>query len=784
MIQKKYLVVLSVIIALVSLGFVFAVPTFVGVGVINNTDMFYSPYEYINFSISTVGSLADNATLVQVNLTSINASACGGTGYLNLVNTTALDGAVVTWKGGCAVSSFFDNSIINPTLIMGGNFSFIAYNETDSVLETALTPILLHNMGMPAMSPGCFRFGSQTTNFSSVGNFANVNFIIQMQINFSCMGLSFDDGTFKDAMMLNLTSINMSDRTIGLKLAGLQSAIQVNITAPHQFGASRIYVNSSAFAELNSNATITLYGLPFINEPDVEGDDPEELNDSSIVWVSNGFDSSKNITTGNLTFSVYGFSGYNASDSALPLIAITSPISNATSISSFNITINGTGTELSQIRIAFNSSLVFVYNSTYNSANCTNITADRAMMRCYSAMNSLADGAYTLNVTAYDYGGDSPGNVNSSTQIFIVDSTGPAIDDTLYYEYSYSDDPREYYNVTLTIAVTDASTAVNTVYFNVTNSSGYQMNYSTPAIKTGNNWSYFIADITGYADDEYSVRVIANDSLNNVNNSEEFVLYVDRLAPSSLTFATISTSRTAMYFNVSIVDATSGISSSCSVDRSGASVAGTGITQNISESGLTCGTNYTYVVNCSDDSGNVNSTTVTYTTDACEDTTSSNSGSGGGIVGVSDTDLTNGYTSTLGLGKIVLFNSNNAQHKFLITNVVGNNVSIKLMSTLIVTSLMTGEEKQFDLNSDGKMDVSVKVNSVSGKTASITLKAVTSSAPAAPVETPATPANEEQTEAKPEANENNNGAKILLTIIGVIIIALIVWLLLRKRSKY
>ena len=245
--------VLASLITFAFYSFVSAAPLFSGVGIINNTDIFYSPYEYINFSVTTVAAGPDNVTYVQVNLTAINASACGGTGYLNLTNTSELGDAPVIWIGGGAVSTFFNYSITMPTQVLGNNFMFIAYNSTGGTnITAALSPILLHNMGVPNMPPGNQRFGNLTTNMSLVSNFANVNFIIQIEFNGSTLigpggGTSPWEG-YQQIMMLNFSSLNMSSTTIGERLANLQSALQVNITPPHQFGVTRIYVNETAFA--------------------------------------------------------------------------------------------------------------------------------------------------------------------------------------------------------------------------------------------------------------------------------------------------------------------------------------------------------------------------------------------------------------------------------------------------------------------------------------------------------------------------------------------------------
>src|SRR3989338_10726512 len=606
--------VLASLITFAFYSFVSAAPLFSGVGIINNTDIFYSPYEYINFSVTTVAAGPDNATYVQVNLTSINASACGGTGYLNLTNTSALSDIPVTWNGGCAVSTFFNYSITMPTQVLGNNFMFIAYNSTGGTnITAALSPILLHNMGVPNMPPGNQRFGNLTTNMSLVSNFANVNFIIQIEFNGSTLigpggGTSPWEG-YQQIMMLNFSSLNMSSTTIGERLANLQSALQVNITPPHQFGVTRIYVNETAFAELNTNTTITLNNMPFASLPIIASDNSSR-NASNVVFTpqtpfqySVSAPVAQNITVprGYLTFTVVGFSGYNATDTANPTIAINTPIVNLTNGTSVlvNVTVNGTGTKPSLITIDGLNGTTFVYNgsigSTVNNAQCRNMSADQETFNCLFPIN-LAEGSKTLVVNAWDFGGlAAPGNTNSTNVTFTVDSAAPFMSadpaTSVASGSAYNSSLQYQFNVHLN----DSGVGIQTVLFEF-NGTNY-----TAGTAGGGVYNYTFSTL---AAGSYAYRFLANDTFGNMNNSLTSGTYAVNQSTPTLTLTNYSaltlTYETASNFTGS------GCNSqiTCLLYRNNASTGGSS-----EQLTLAGNTTYTYVYNTTGNQNYTNATT-------------------------------------------------------------------------------------------------------------------------------------------------------------------------------
>lgn len=443
MVKKKYVLGLAAFVAIIASVFFASAVLFTEQGSVTNPDNFYSPYEtWINVSTNaTVTGPGDAIIGVKANFTAINSTACGGNGYLALSYVNG------NWVGNCSVSSFFTNvSQITP---LQKNISFVVENATGnySSMQQIGAPvvIMLHNLGVPNMSDptGCTRFGSGTTNLSStaITNFANVSYYsVHVQVNYTCIsGGSFKGAVqdaFNDALLINLTSVNMSSSNIGTKLSNLKTTVQVNITNPRTFGASRISVDSTAFSELDTAGWVTLYGVPIVYW-DFSSFTGENIG--KLYGVSNGgfngYSSTLGVSSWNISLQIAGFSGYNVTDNVAPAVSFVSPSASETrSVNNVfvNVSVNGTGTEISKLTINITNSSgqvnFTIYNASVNSANCKNTTLGGDFYYCaINATNLPNDGSYTVTVNAWDYGGASPGNTISATSSFSVDTTYPRV---------------------------------------------------------------------------------------------------------------------------------------------------------------------------------------------------------------------------------------------------------------------------------------------------------------------------------------------------------------------
>ncbi|MBI5228654.1 hypothetical protein HY991_00980 [Candidatus Micrarchaeota archaeon] len=315
----------------------------------------------------------------------------------------------------------------------GAQVPVTIYKSSDPTKTAVGSKILvLYNMTTPPSDPtGCHAFGSGTINMSTVTDFGSVNLVLYHQLN----GNSTCDPNnelpgdgLRNVMMWNFTSVNMSTYEQAQRMSTLRTAIQVNITGPGKYGNSRIYVNVSAFTALGTATKIAMYNLPFQTAPNIVADNSSNAV-TSIVWASNGYDSTFGMWTGNLSFTVSNFSGYNITDNMTPLVTFVSPVQGATvndTTPNINITINGTGTTVSAVYMFINSMLNATYYSngtTSSGFQCANVSTGSEAIFCnYTVTSDLGNSTTpkNLSVIAYDYGTTAPGNKQVSWINFTV----------------------------------------------------------------------------------------------------------------------------------------------------------------------------------------------------------------------------------------------------------------------------------------------------------------------------------------------------------------------------
>ncbi|MEM2121231.1 MAG: PGF-pre-PGF domain-containing protein [Candidatus Woesearchaeota archaeon] len=379
-------------------------------------DIFYSPYSE-NSIITIFANITDTHSGINYVLTNFSGLSCGEQN----MTYNATSGL---YEISCNVQDEAKTKEFQPY-----NITIIAFDNTTNFNATYLT-VILYNMSKFLIDNPCFRHGVLSTDFSKELDFNNINFIVDLELNLSCFNIT---NVWLKVAKLNFSNLNFSDPSIGSKLANLGNAISVTPKLPRQFGDSRIDINTTAFAELNTNTTITFYNLPFSSQPEIIADNSSKqasiqivswepflmpfLYDSDLIYVQ----------AGNLTFKVEGFSGYNITDNLNPTINITSPVNGSLKRTAFvNITANGTGTEISKVEIIANGT-TYYYNSSLQQITCTPISNGSDTFYCTIDLTSaLQDGNHTLNVTVYDYGGSS-GNSATESISFELDKTPPVI---------------------------------------------------------------------------------------------------------------------------------------------------------------------------------------------------------------------------------------------------------------------------------------------------------------------------------------------------------------------
>ncbi len=568
--------------------------------IINNPDNFFSPYDNImNLSVNVTDN--QNITLVQADLWQISNNTC--TEGVNCSVNLTFNPATGLWDGSINVSDYISSG----QAPQGTVITFRAYDDSINRNEDtnqSMADIVLHDIGAPVMNgtqypETCMRFGSDTVNFSKVLDFGNINFVMDVEMNLSCMS----NGTvnlpeYQDANLINITSVNMSTQQQAQNLMQLPQAIQIRITQPHQFGASRIYINSSFFIELNTTATIKFYNLPFASQPAIVNDIGAAGVNGTVIWDQNGFNEAMNVMTGNLTFTVLGFSGYNITDNSTPIITFITPTDNEifnTENININFSVNGTGTEVSWVQVYVNGTgYAYNPNESLYGVNCTPETPGSDLYYCNLSVN-LGDGIHTLNVTAYDYGGETGNNAADEIN-FTVDTQPPNLTVNLPSTNSYQNTTAIVINYTVT------DTTFNKTTINVYNSTNTIVNTTTSTAQ-GN------VQITTQVlnDDVYRVEIIAFDSVGYNTTSIIYNVTIDTIKPAVV----INNAVIAGYYNstqilnATITDANT-FTSFMNVNDSIATNS-SGTTANLVYILSTDG-NYSYYVTATDIANNTNTT--------------------------------------------------------------------------------------------------------------------------------------------------------------------------------
>jgi len=386
------------------------------------------------------------------------------------------------------------------------------------------------------------------------------------------------------------------------------------------------------------------------------------------------------------------------------------------------------------------------------------------------SIEDLGD-ALTYNFTCAMW--NATGNVINSSAVENVgiDNTVPELAYTTGTPTTNTGADRAWIFVNIT--ATDMTN--DTITFALYNSSGLvnSTNYTDSYGNTTINW-------TGLTNNKvYYFNVTANDSATNSVSLATITFYLDGTTPTLVTLAESSSTQTTLTISISANDALSGFaSSSCTAtSRSGASISGSGASQTLIESGLSCGTSYSYTVTCSDRAGNSKaSSSTSFSTDAC---------SGGGTTTTTTTTWTNtyrlteeqaeeGFTQELSAKHRVKISVGGADHHIGIKSLTATSATIEIASDPVEVTLEVGEDAKVDVTDDGFYDVYVILNSIADNKADVTIKSIYEEVPegAEGVETTGEVTGEEDAAGGEEEEERN--LTWLWILIGVVVLAVII----------
>ncbi|MEM2130946.1 MAG: PGF-pre-PGF domain-containing protein [Candidatus Woesearchaeota archaeon] len=242
-----------------------------------------------------------------------------------------------------------------------------------------------------------------TTNLQNVQYLNNTNYVLGIKLNGSNMpGKPFED--IKLVALLNFSNIDFTNPLTYNNFANLPYAINITIKdAKEYYEGSRIFINTALFSAFDTETEITLYNLPF-----TFADTEDIFKDDSDNTITNVRFDSNNDGTGNLTFKVSGFSGYNITDKTNPVIVSNYITSEKSTTFVINVSLNGTGTEINKDRInlkLYSNLNVYYYN--YTNLTCELIQNDNNQSLICNATLVNENQIDSYNLSVFDYGGSS-----------------------------------------------------------------------------------------------------------------------------------------------------------------------------------------------------------------------------------------------------------------------------------------------------------------------------------------------------------------------------------------
>ncbi len=513
---------------------------------------------------------------------------------------------------------------------------------------------------------------------------------------------------------------------------------QINISLPSGFSANpETNGTSVAGASFSISGSVLTWSLT-----------PLILNDSTEYFWFNATAS----TPGTYNFSVTsldsaGITSTNESniitvaDTTPPSVSIVFPQNSTytTNVSELNYTVSD------------NSGLSNCWYSTDNGA--TNSSTVSAGTNFTGVISSEGSNTWTL------YCNDTSGNENSTSVTFTKDTGSPVSNLVSPSNNSYDRD-----TTTFSCNATD-SQGLDSITLYLWNSDGSLNLTNTTAVTGTSNSTSWTYNIT--SDGTYIWNCYVNDTAGNSDWDVNRTINIDNVAPS-ISLSLISSTKTSL--SIEIV----GKEGTCTVDRSGASISGSTLT----ETGLSCGTTYAYTVTCTDAAGNSGSSESTeFSTSKCPSSGKVTKPFWTNTVVVGD--IKEGYTRALSEKQRIKVTLKGEEHYVGVIKVAENTATINVSSTPQQAVLSIGEEKKFDVDNDGYYEIYVKLNGIEDNKADITIKEISEKVPAEAVKDSSEKEqiSEKETTPAPETGKETRESLawsvikwiLILAIIGVIV---------------
>ena len=344
-------------------------------------------------------------------------------------------------------------------------------------------------------------------------------------------------------------------------------------------------------------------GIPFnVTATNLSGNWNANVNITTLAEGPHTMTVFANDTAGNVNDTV--FIQFTV-DRTPPRVVINVP-ANGTNVSDritdllvFNTPIRDTNLSIYAVIFRFD-------NATGNDFNVTAVNVSGNWSTTLN-LSRLVDGFHAMTVSA----NDTNGNLNSTEFVeFTVDRTAPTVIFLNPSNESNLSGGLQAFNAT----VIDSLTQVNVVLFQFTNGT---RPFNVTAANRSGNWNANV-NISTIVEGLTTITVFANDTLNNVNNTQTINIHVDLAAPNvNIVNSSFSTTSTTPSITFNFTDNVS-LSANCSLYLNNIFNVSNAATPNNTNTILTASTlniaSYEATVNCTDGSGNTgNSTAITIT---------------------------------------------------------------------------------------------------------------------------------------------------------------------------
>ncbi len=362
--------------------------------------------------------------------------------------------------------------------------------------------------------------GNNILVLNGTGTLINVSFEREISFNAGATG-SITVQWYLDVNVTNQSSAPLQNANVTTyNVSGL--VVDTQSTAANG-AVSRLTLTESV-----RNSSVTIFSTPhFIN--------------ATLAGYSS------NSTTINLTQINSTTVQLILQDNIAPNLTILSPVNNRNySIRSSNQTFNVSIFDVSTVSVVY----LWFDNGTGTDVNVTAVNQSGNWIVSYN-VSTLAEERQGVRIVA----NDTLNNVNNTFVInFTVDFASPNV--TLNFLNNPVDNSNfsiRSSNKTFNASVFDSLTSVQNVYFWFDNGTGKDFNI-TGTNRSG-QWSASY-NVSTLAEERQGVRIIANDTVNNVNNTFVINFTIDRTAPTiNITTPTASSTLTgSRAFNATVSD--------------------------------------------------------------------------------------------------------------------------------------------------------------------------------------------------------------------------------------